>query len=93
MLCREIKKKRFLSIFSNQIKLGRDCNCLSSNNASVYCVVSHTFLLKFFVELGLPEIARAAIREVDKRIIDKHVYCRFVLLKLEENSQTRCAEK
>ena len=42
----------FQAFFSNQIQLGLDCSCPSSDNASVHCVVSDTFLFNFFVELG-----------------------------------------
>ena len=42
----------FQAFFSNQIQLGLDCSCPSSDNTSVHCVVSDTFLFNFFVELG-----------------------------------------
>ena len=49
---RNIERNDFQAFFSHQIQLGLDCSCPSSDKASVYCVVSDTFLFNFFVELG-----------------------------------------
>ena len=64
----------FQAFFSNQIQLGLDCSCPSSDNASVHCVVSDTFLFNFFVELGPARNSPSCNqKKVDKKSNRKNV--------------------